>query len=166
MERGTRIHLLLEHLPKVDAAEWANLTARLLPALDDPTRDEILSAARGVLTHPDIAPVFARPALCEVDITANLPALNGARIFGAIDRLIVEPNRVLAIDYKTNAHIPDTAAQVPTGILRQMGAYHAALSQIYPEKTVDTAILWTAGPVLMPLSSQMIAAALGQTATS
>jgi ATP-dependent helicase/nuclease subunit A len=166
MERGTRIHLLLEHLPKVDPANWTDLTARLLPALDDPTRDEILNAARGVLTHPDIAPVFARPALCEVDITASLPALNGARIFGTIDRLIVEPDRVLAIDYKTNAHIPDTAAQVPTGILRQMGAYHAALSQIYPEKTVDTAILWTAGPVLMPLSSQMIAAALGQTATS
>ena len=98
--------------------------------------------------------------------TAEIGLDIDARIFGAIDRLIVEPDRVLAIDYKTNAHIPDTAAQVPTGILRQMGAYHAALSQIYPEKTVDTAILWTSGPVLMPLPSQLIAVSLGQGATS
>jgi len=42
-------------------------------------------------------------------------------------------------------------AEVPDGILRQLGAYRAALARIYPNRTVETAILWTGPATLMTI---------------
>jgi ATP-dependent helicase/nuclease subunit A len=69
---------------------------------------------------------------------------------------------VLVIDYKSNAVIPRTPAEVPEGILRQMGAYAHLLGQIYPDRRVDVAVLWTRGPVLMPLDPEIVRLALSR----
>ncbi|MBC7676129.1 MAG: hypothetical protein H7173_08780, partial [Rhodoferax sp.] len=74
--------------------------------------------------------------------------------------LIITPTHVLAVDYKSNRTIPVNAAAVPEGLLRQMGAYAHALSQIYPGHQIDTAILWTAVPQLMPLDRDIVRDAL------
>ena len=55
-----------------------------------------------------------------------------------------------------------TAAAVPEGLLRQMGAYAAALTQIYPDHQIDTAILWTAALQLMPLDRDIVRDALSR----
>ena len=51
---------------------------------------------------------------------------------GRIDRLIVAADRVLAVDFKTNGVVPRPPRTTPEAILRQMGAYAAALGAIYP----------------------------------
>jgi ATP-dependent helicase/nuclease subunit A len=51
---------------------------------------------------------------------------------------------------------------VPEGILRQMGAYAAALAQIYPGRRIETAILWTKDAQLMPLDPDIVSAALAR----
>jgi ATP-dependent helicase/nuclease subunit A len=51
---------------------------------------------------------------------------------------------------------------VPEGLLRQMGAYAHALAQIYPGRAVETALLWTAGPRLMPLHADIVRQALAR----
>ncbi len=161
--RGTRIHLLLEHLPQTPRAEWDDTALVLLSALDPPTPEDetqlLLSHATRVLEAPDLTPIFAQGALAEVQITADLPTLK-RRMHGAIDRLIVEDNRVLAVDFKTNAVVPDTPDDVPEGLLRQMGAYAEALAQVYPGRRIETAILWTATATLMPLTETQISHAL------
>jgi ATP-dependent helicase/nuclease subunit A len=155
MARGTALHALMEHLPTVPQADWAVLAETLI---DDTTlRADVLAEATAVLTHPDLAALFAPGTLAEVSVTADLM---DRRLFGTIDRLILSPGHVLAIDFKTNRVIPDTPAQTPEGILRQMGAYAAALSQIYPDRTVEMAILWTRTARLMPLDPDVLAAAL------
>ena len=83
---------------------------------------------------------------------------------GSIDRLLIAPDRVLIVDYKSNAVIPDRPDQVPEGILRQMGAYAHMLGQIYPDRRIDVAILWTRGPHLMPLDPEIVRQAFGRTA--
>ena len=46
---------------------------------------------------------------------------------------------------------------VPTvSILRQMAAYRAALKQIYPNRLIYTAILWTYHAKLMPLEDALL----------
>ena len=40
--------------------------------------------------------------------------------------------------------------------LRQMAAYRAALSAIYPEKPIRCVLLWTDGPRLMELSPGLL----------
>ncbi len=79
---------------------------------------------------------------------------------GIVDRLMVQPDLVRCIDFKTNAQVPDTPGDVPDGILRQMGAYAHALGLIYPGRRIETAILWTATPALMSLPATLVADAL------
>ncbi|MFN3144969.1 MAG: double-strand break repair helicase AddA [Paracoccaceae bacterium] len=169
LRRGRQIHLLLEHLPLVPRDGWTDLARDLLTVGEDAVTlaeaDALCADAARVLEAPDLAPLFAADALAEVAITAHLPEI-GARIHGAVDRLLIDGARVLAVDYKTNRIVPDTPAQVPEGLMRQMGAYAAALAQIYPGRRVEVAILWTALPRLMPLPHDMVRSALARTGTS
>ena len=148
--RGTALHLLLEHLPEMPEAEWDSRAEQI-------TRHEdwqaLLMEARQVLSAPGCAEVFATDALAEVAISADLGA---ARLHGVIDRLVVTPERVLAVDFKSNAVVPSAPDACPEGLLRQMGAYDAALRQIYPDHRIETAILWTRTATLMPLPVTLI----------
>ncbi|AWB50029.1 double-strand break repair helicase AddA [Gemmobacter aquarius] len=148
--RGTALHLLLEHLPQ--SGEAAAET--LIP--DAALRGELLAEARAVLAaHPAL---FSQ-GLAEVAITADLPL---GRMLGTIDRLVIGADHVLAVDYKSNRMVPARPADVPEGILRQMGAYADALRQVHPGKQVKVAILWTRTATLMPLDHDILSAALSR----
>ncbi|MFQ6546475.1 double-strand break repair helicase AddA [Aestuariibius sp. 2305UL40-4] len=158
---GVLVHRLLETLP--DAAEEDH--PAIINALAAEVGDEVplapaLQEARAILHHPDFQSLFAPGTLSEVAISAALDALDGQRIHGTIDRLMVTDTRVLAVDYKTNRVAPDDPKDTPDGILRQMGAYEAALSEVYPDHEIQTAILWTAGPELMLLPHDLVSGAL------
>jgi ATP-dependent helicase/nuclease subunit A len=159
--RGVHLHALLEHLPgstdREAEARW------ILPGLPDDVRRDLLAEATAVLNAPDLAQVFAHDALAEVGITAQI---NGQKLDGVIDRLILSDDHVLAVDFKTNAVVPDRAEATPEGLLRQMGAYAAALAQVYPGRRIQTAILWTRTATLMPLPHDIVSAALDRAATS
>jgi ATP-dependent helicase/nuclease subunit A len=154
---GTAVHTLLEHLPNAPAAEWPALAQRL--ARDLP---EAIAEAMQVLSAADLAHVFASP-LAEVTLTAPLDM---GQMLGVIDRLVITPSHVLAVDFKTNAAVPASPTDVPEGLLAQMGAYLNALQQIYPNRQVDVAILWTKTGSLMPLDHDMMRAALRRAAIS
>ncbi|MEY4984009.1 MAG: double-strand break repair helicase AddA, partial [Pseudomonadota bacterium] len=154
--RGTAIHLLLEYLPTVPAADHGALAATLIP--DATLRADVLPEALATIAaHPAL---FTADTLTEVEITAELL---GRTMRGTIDRLIITPDRVTAIDYKTNRVIPARPQDTPDGILRQMGAYAHALAQIYPGRRIDTAILWTREARLMPLPPDIVSASLSCT---
>ena len=141
---GSLLHLLLEHLPNFSAEEWPETAAALLQDNADLAEIEpLLAEVRACLTAPAMQGLLGPDALVEVEVTASLPDLGNRLMRGNIDRLVVAPDHVLAVDYKSNAVVPASAAEVPQGILRQMGAYAAALAQIYPGSRIDTAILWT-----------------------
>jgi ATP-dependent helicase/nuclease subunit A len=155
--RGTLLHLLLEHLPTVNPADWPALAADLVP--DQTQVADLLAEATAVLTAPHLAALFGPDSLAEVDITADLPQ---GRMYGSIDRLIVTPDCVTVIDYKSNRVVPATPDQVPEGLLRQLGAYAFGLRQIYPDHRIETAILWTRTATLMPLDRDIVSAALSR----
>ncbi len=167
---GRRIHLLLEHLAPLPPERHPETAVALLAAGEDAApEDEARALAEGVtalLARPDLTEIFAPDALAEVPVTAALPELGGARMRGVIDRLLIGPERVLIVDFKTNAVVPVTPAETPDGILRQMAAYRAALTQIYPHHRIDTAILWTATGRLMVLPHEIVMASLATPATS
>ncbi len=164
MRRGTQLHLLLEHLPLWPAADWPGIAAALLAegpdGADLAETETVLDEARRVLAAPDMAGLLGPGALAEVELTARVPALGGRLLHGAIDRLLVGDTRILVVDYKSNAVVPERPDEVPDGILRQMGAYAAMLAEIYPGRAIETAILWTRTGRLMPLAPEMVRAAL------
>ncbi len=161
--RGTRLHLLLEHLPAVVQEQWSHLCTRLLADMQDVERQELLNEAEAVLTADHLNPVFAPDALAEVPVTADL---NGARMHGVIDRLIVTDTEVQVIDFKSNATVPYSPETCPEGLLCQMGAYANALSQIFPKHQIHTAILWTRTAHLMWLPHDIVTEALRRSAIS
>ncbi|MBV2359504.1 double-strand break repair helicase AddA [Thalassococcus sp. CAU 1522] len=160
--RGTAIHRLLEALPALPG----HLRTQAASKLIDETADQaaLVAEVLSIIADPDLKNVFAPGTLAEVPITADLPELG--RIHGVIDRLIVTPEQVVAVDFKTNRVVPETPDTVPEGLLRQMGAYAAALAQIYPDRPVQTALLWTANRHYMPLPHDLVTQALARAAAS
>jgi ATP-dependent helicase/nuclease subunit A len=114
---------------------------------------------RGRARRPRPRPALRPGARTEVALAAPL---GPTRILGRIDRLLVAPDRVLAVDFKSNRAVPATPAETPEAILRQMGAYAAALALLYPGRAIETAIVWTRTPALMTLPPALTAAALAR----
>ncbi|MCC1491174.1 double-strand break repair helicase AddA [Cognatishimia sp. F0-27] len=172
MARGTALHLLLEWLAPLDAENRAEAADRLIaapPFSTDPhapsydllkTRDEALA----VLASPDLAFLFGPDSLSEVPISAELSGVG--RIHGVIDRLIVTPETVTAVDFKSNRTVPSEAALVPEGLLRQLGAYAVGLTQLYPGRRIETGLVWTATSHYMPVPHERVTQALERAAIS
>ncbi|WP_246020669.1 double-strand break repair helicase AddA [Paracoccus subflavus] len=160
---GTRLHLLLERLPHQPPADWPRLARAILSGAEGglPDADELASLmaeAGAVINAPGLAHVMtpdpSAQVLAEVALTAPLPGIGP--VHGSIDRLIVAPDRVLAVDYKSNAVVPDRPEDTPEGILRQMAAYRAALRMIWPDRPVAVAILWTVARSLMTIPDPVL----------
>ena len=155
--RGVVIHRLLERLPEVPEAEreraaldWLERNAADLPAED---RAEALAGVLRVLARPDWAELFGPDALPEVPIAA----LVGTQVVaGTIDRLLVGRKRIRLIDFKSARRVPASAVEVPASVLRQMAAYALALEATYPGRSVEAAVLYTAGPVLIDLPGTLL----------
>ena len=158
--RGDWLHRLLEHLPRHPEQPRAEVARGLLLPLADPPEEGMVPAlvaeASRLLDEPSLTHVFE--GLPEAAIAARIPGLG--TVLGAIDRLVVREDEVLAVDFKSNAVVPARAEDTPEGILRQMGAYAAALAQVYPGRSVRTAILWTREGRLMDLPAALTSAAL------
>ena len=166
MRKGRQIHSLLEFLLGEPKTEWPQAARQILHGAGedatDSELDALLTEASNVLCNPSLSHLFGKNALAEVPISASVEILGGKRIHGHIDRLVVSTDRVLAVDFKTNSVVPKSAADCPAGFLRQMGAYAQALGEIYPDRHVQTAILWTTSATLMELPNKLVTDALSQ----
>ncbi|MEM9583858.1 MAG: double-strand break repair helicase AddA [Pseudomonadota bacterium] len=158
--RGTTIHELIQFLSASPPQDHIHVAQRVLQWYPNLLEEDLHAHAQQVLTAKHLQFLFHPAALVEVPVTAALPELGGAEISGAIDRLLISESRVLAVDFKSNRLVPQHAEDTPEGILRQMGAYAAALSQIYPDRPVETAIVWTETAELMSLSHDIVRQAL------
>jgi ATP-dependent helicase/nuclease subunit A len=151
--RGTLIHRLLQTLPEVPPEKRADAARRWLAhaARDVPeeTRADIAAETLRVLAEPSFVPLFGPGSRAEVPLSG---AIDGVLIAAQIDRLVVTPDAVLVVDYKTNRPPPETEDQVAGLYRRQMALYRALLRSIFPGRTIRCALLWTDGPKLMPLS--------------
>jgi ATP-dependent helicase/nuclease subunit A len=165
LKRGTLVHRLLQSLPDI-APERRRDAARAYLArnADGWTKDEQQSLADGALAliaDARFAAAFAPGSRAEVSIVGRFdrPGLPPALVSGQIDRLVVGEREVLIVDYKTNHAPPDTAVEAPAGYIRQLALYRAVLAQLYPQKAVRAALLWTETPELMEISVPALDAA-------
>ena len=158
--RGDLIHRLLERLPDITAAERPEAAARMLSRerdLDDGQRSDIIAAAFSVLDDERFAPVFGAGSRPEVALTGSV---GSTAVSGRMDRLVVTPDRVLVIDYKTNRPAPDRIGDADPAYVLQLAVYAAILRDLYPDRTVEAALVWTDGPRLMAVPRAMMDAAL------
>jgi ATP-dependent helicase/nuclease subunit A len=155
--RGRLVHALLQHLPDRppetrEAAARAFLARRGQDLPEDEQR-ETLAEVMALLDSPDFAAAFGPGSLAEAPVAGRI----GDRLVsGQVDRLLVTPQRVLVLDYKTNRPPPQQVSAVPALYLRQMAAYRAVLARAFPGRRVDCALVWTFGARLMPLPEDLL----------
>jgi ATP-dependent helicase/nuclease subunit A len=162
--RGDLIHRLLERLPDIAPAGRAAAAARMLSRERDLTEDqraEMIAAAFSVLDDARFAPVFGPGSRAEVALSGTAPELpRGVAVSGRIDRLVITPERVLVIDYKTNRPAPDRIEDADPAYVLQLAVYVAVLRRLYPDRPIEAALVWTDGPKLTPAPQGLMDAAL------
>jgi len=156
--RGRLLHALFERLPGVPpdqrrarAESWLERSAGVA---DPAQREAMAEDACRIIADPRFADLFGADALAEAPIAAVVEG--GAVVSGIVDRLLVRPDRVLIADFKTGRRAPPDLAAIPAAHLRQMAAYRAALRVIFPDRPVEAALLYSAGPLLHALPDALL----------
>jgi ATP-dependent helicase/nuclease subunit A len=156
--RGELLHRLFERLPAVPSElRRERADAWLLRAAgveNEADRRALIADACRTIDLPDFAPLFGTDALAEAPIAAVVPG--GAVVSGTVDRLLVEERRILVADFKTGRRVPASPEEAPASHLRQMAAYRDALRVIFPDRRVETALLYTDAPVLLALPDALL----------
>ena len=163
LARGMLVHRLLQSLPDILQATRAEAARRYLarsPAGFSPEeRERMVDEVQRLLDDPRFAPLFLPGSRAEVPIVGRLKGGTLA-VSGQIDRLAVTGDSVLIADYKTNRPAPCRLADVPPAYIAQLALYRAALGQLYPDKRIRAALVWTDVPDLMEIPDANLDAAL------
>jgi ATP-dependent helicase/nuclease subunit A len=152
--RGTLIHQLFERLPDVAPETRREIALQWLTrqgGVADPAVAETMAAqVCAVLGDSRFSALFGPGSLAEAPIAATLP--DGRVLAGTVDRLLIESDRVLVVDFKTGRAPADESA-IPSAHRAQMDAYVQALQVIFPQKQVRAALLYTAEARLFELAA-------------
>ncbi|MBU6371118.1 MAG: double-strand break repair helicase AddA [Alphaproteobacteria bacterium] len=163
-QRGRLIHGLLERLPDAPALKRRAL-ARIWLGPQGATgadAEALIDEAMAVLEHPDFAAAFGPGSRAEAPIAGVAPGLPPGGVRGSVDRLLVTPDKVLIVDFKTDRPAPDDPGKAPFGYIMQLAAYRAVLAQAFPGRTVRCALIWTETPKLMPVPADLLDLALAR----
>lgn len=155
--RGRLLHGLFERLPAVvyevraeRGLAWLERQSGL-DLLENPA--SLVGRVLRIIENPEFAPIFAPEGLSEVPIAA---VVDGVTVSGVADRVLIGPESIAVIDYKTGSYVPASSAEVPAQYLKQMAAYRAALRTIYPGRPVMAALLFTEAPRLIELPGDLL----------
>jgi len=163
LARGTHVHRLMQSLPGVPVAVRADATRAYLARqgeLSDAERAEIAALVLRVLNDLRFDKLFMQDSRPEVSIVGRH---NGDPVSGQVDRLLVTPDEVQIVDYKTNRPAPRSLAEAKEkhpDYIRQLAHYRAVLARLYPGRRVRAALLWTDTSDLMEVPGADLDAAL------
>jgi ATP-dependent helicase/nuclease subunit A len=159
--RGRLIHGLLERLPDV-APERREQAAHAWLARQGVNEEDARLYAReamNVIEDMRFAALFGAKSRAEAPIVG---VAAGRPVRGVVDRLAVDDERVMVLDYKTDRPAPHDAADAPRPYVTQLALYREVLRAVFPGKRVECALLWTESPRLMELPQAQLDAAFAQ----
>ncbi|MBJ3785690.1 double-strand break repair helicase AddA [Devosia sediminis] len=160
---GIALHALLQHLGRVDRADWSRVAPRALEVLLPDHADQhvrVAGKAISILSRPELGRLFGPASRAELPFRVDvLHQQQPALLSGRIDRVVVDGDGVLVVDYKSDASVPVSPDAVAGNYLTQVGLYALVASQLFPGRPVRAAILWTELESLMNLPSELLDAA-------
>jgi ATP-dependent helicase/nuclease subunit A len=157
---GIALHALLQHLGRVERSEWNRVAPRALEVLlpdHGSSHRRLVDKALSILSRPDLEHLFAPSSRAELPFRLQVRHKgNLVWLSGRIDRVVVDEQGVLVVDYKSDAIVPEGTEDVPGNYLTQVGLYALVADQLFPGRPVRAAILWTALESLMNLPSELL----------
>ena len=147
---GIAIHRWLEKigdLPKVRQRQLGLQRAAKL-GIDDATAEKLLA----LFDQSGLDVFFGPDSQAEVSIHSRSADAGGISM-GRIDRLVIEPDSILLLDFKSG-HQPAGKLPPDHPYLQQMQHYGNALTDAYPGRKLKAALLWTQNAELQWLDLQ------------
>ncbi|MDH5485204.1 MAG: UvrD-helicase domain-containing protein [Gammaproteobacteria bacterium] len=156
--RGIAIHRCLDLLSRPLPFSTANIKQMLCSELniagDTIEIKQWLDEAQSLIENPQLARVFSLDTNSKIFNECPVHyQKDNQLVYGIIDRLIVGPDEVLIIDYKTHQQAnKNTLASLAKNYTQQMQLYAEAIGKAWPDKTINTALLFTHCATLYPLN--------------
>jgi ATP-dependent helicase/nuclease subunit A len=143
--RGTIIHKLLEILPETKRENREEIieyyTKNFTNEFSPEEIESIKIKISEVLKQENLKEFFGPNSKSEVPIIGKI---NGQVVSGQIDRLIINNNEIIIIDYKTSDFVPKSHTEIPENYIKQMKLYKELIKKIYSDRIIKAFLLWTA----------------------
>ena len=136
---GRIFHKILE-----DSVKGRNIynicTHPLIATLPELLRYKILISIGNILSNNEFINIISWD---EVKTEVNIGVLqdNQTKI-GRIDLLSISSNKLIIVDYKSDAHPPAVQHFISTDYINQLNFYRSIMQEIYPHHNVICKILW------------------------
>ncbi len=142
--RGVLIHKLLQFLPQSQEVDKESLIRKFIihnaTNISEYEIERVTKEVLRLIKDERFGNLFGEQSRAEVPIMGQV----GDRIIsGQIDRLVIEEDCVKIIDYKTNRPAAQSVEDVPQLYRKQLYAYRELVERLYPDKRIETYILWT-----------------------
>ena len=159
LSRGRFAHRLFEVLPQIPAVRREAAAHKMVASQRDLPADEarrLVDQVMQVMQLDSLASLFGPDSLAEVAISG---VVGGSAVAGQIDRLFVDDEQVMIVDFKTGPR----PSRPPESYVRQMALYAALMQQIHPQKAILTWLVWSESATVQEIdeaSRQLALAAL------
>lgn len=158
---GHAVHSLLEFLPEIAPADrtaaMTDFLARPEYALKPADQKYTARNITRLLQDRQFGPVFGAQSRPEVSVTGRLwQDGKPVALSGQVDRLVINKDSVTIVDYKNGWKVPEKAEDAGARYIAQMAAYRLALQQVYPDKEIRCALLWTRKAQLMEMPAGLL----------
>jgi len=161
IKRGIAIHRALDLMSRVPplSADQARQQIRHESAIADSDRelDIWMDEACSTLNNKDFEHIFKPSAYRQA--LNELPVLyqhNKRSVYGLIDRLVINDDHVLLIDYKTHQVDNESQLDMLAETYRsQMNLYRAGVEQLWPGQKIKSGLLFTHSARLIWLDQEI-----------
>jgi ATP-dependent helicase/nuclease subunit A len=149
-ERGTAIHLMLQHLSATAACCPDALPASIANTLQREAHDPECLAwwqeAMKTVQAPQLSWLFDPARYQQAFNEVPIQYMQGDHlVYGIIDRLVINDGAAYVIDYKTHQWADrDSLPQLTDSYREQMRLYTNGVQKLWPRLTVKPCLLFTA----------------------
>jgi ATP-dependent helicase/nuclease subunit A len=153
---GQTVHALLMRLGALTAIPPESLVRHWAETLGAHAAlaEQAAMQALAVRAGKDFADLFVPDSRGELPFDVWLP--NGVHLAGRFDRLVLTPDQVRVVEFKTAARPPETPKGLKAGQTRQIVQYAAAAGVLFPGRAVTAEMVWTAAPSRMTIPSPLL----------
>jgi ATP-dependent helicase/nuclease subunit A len=150
LERGRAIHRFLQLLSGETKSDPVLLRRRVINEFgleqEKYPVKEWQAEAEGIVNHPAFREWFDESRYDSAFNEVPLCYYRGERlVHGVIDRLVVNGDRCVLIDYKTHrGATPENIATIAAAYREQLQLYAEGLQRLWPDKTIRSFLLFTA----------------------
>ncbi|MDH5489268.1 MAG: PD-(D/E)XK nuclease family protein, partial [Rhodospirillaceae bacterium] len=114
---------------------------------------QIVDETIGIIEDKTLSRFFNGGAITEAPIIGRV---HNHIISGRIDRLVINDDEVMIVDFKTNRMAPQKPQDIHPTYVRQMAIYKTLISEIFPGRRIRAFLLWTTSATAMEIPAQQL----------